>query len=282
MNRISKEELIISLASMGVKKGDTILVRAGLKEIGRLKADTFISALLDCVGESGTILSLAFTSCSHIKRPKKEDAFDIYKKSNAGSLPNAMLKYEGAVRSLHPTCSFVAIGKNAEMLTKNHDENSPAYEPMRGIMNLDGKCLLVGCVATSPGFTTTHLAEYDLGLLSRVIFPKLFSTYYKLPNGNLSLFRRKDVGLCSKSFYKFYALYIKNEMLTVGYVGKAYSIIASAKDSYNIDYSILKANPQFNICDSDGCTTCNGLRWDRVHKIPKYLFLRLIAKFCNS
>ena len=280
MNKLSQDDLVESFTTMGVCEGDTILIRADLSVVGRIegRAQAFISALLRSVGDDGTIISLAFTTSSFIKKPRIEDAFDVNKKSYAGALPNAMLSYKGAFRSRHPMCSYVAVGRHAEAITKFHDETSPAYEPIREILKLGGKCMLVGCVGSSPGFTTTHLAETDLGLLSLSVFPKLTSTYYKLPDGHLELFRRKDTGLCSSSFYKFYALYVKNEILTTGFIGKAYSIIASAKSAYEIDHSMLKADPKFNICDSKLCFTCNAGRWDRIHRAPIYLLRKIISE----
>jgi aminoglycoside N3'-acetyltransferase len=279
MNRITEEELIKNFSDHGICPGDTILVRANLGAIGRIigGADTFIRALLKTVGEEGTIISLAFTSSRFIKKPKIEDAFDVRKKSYAGALPNTMLDYVGAHRSTHPTCSYVAIGKHAEFLTKKHNETSPAYEPIREIINLNGKCMLIGCVDNSPGFTTTHLAEIDLNLSSLIIFPQLHSTYCKLPNGDIKLIRRKDLGLCSNSYYKFYSLYVRHGILRTGNVGNAYSIIAMAKECYKIDLETLKENSKFNICQCNLCFTCNAGRWDRLHYAPLY-FIRLLLK----
>lgn len=264
---------------MGIGSGDTVLIRANLAEVGRISggADAFLEALCSCVGSEGTIVSLAFTGGQYLRRPKLSDAFNSKTKSYAGALPNSMLKREDSFRSRHPMCSYVAIGKHAEHLTADHDESSPAYEPVRKVIELGGKCMLVGCVDTSPGFTTTHLAEFDLGLLSLAVFPKLRSTYYESLDGTISLFRRSDPGMCSDSFYKFYALYVKHKVLTSGFVGNAYSIAAPAKDCYEIDCSALKQNHQINLCDSNMCFTCNAGRWDRIHRAPGY-FIRVAVK----
>jgi len=279
MNNISEAVLINNFSKMNICAGDTILIRASLGAVGRINggAETFINALLKTVGVNGTIVSLAFTDGSFIRKPKIENAFDLEKKSYAGALPNAMIRRADAFRSRHPMCSYVAIGKFAGEITKNHDENSHAYEPIRKIIGLNGKSILIGCVDSSPGFTTTHLAETDLGLLSLSVFPKLRSTYYKTQNNEIKLFRRTDPGLCSNSFYKLYALYVKNKILITGFVGDAYSIIAPAKDCYEIDYAALKKNHKMNICESNMCYTCNAGRWDRIHHAPGY-FLRLISK----
>lgn len=285
MTKITQKQITEELLTLGLVKGDVVLVRAALGAIGRIDggANTFISALLDVVGSDGTIVSLAFTGGAFILKAKKEDAFTINKKSYAGALPNAMIAYPDSKRSTHPMCSYVAIGRDAIEITKDHDESSPAYEPIRKIIELNGKCVLVGCVGNSPGFTTTHLAEYDLGYLKKLpIFPWLNSTYYIDKNGNEKLFIRKDPGLCSNSFYKFYALYVKEGVLKTGRIGKAYSILGSAKDCYQIDLQTLSKNSKFNICGSPDCMTCNARRWDRIHHAPIYIFRRIINRIMGK
>jgi len=281
MNKIIRGKIIEDLLTLGLEKGDVVLIRATLGAIGRIDggANTFINALLDVVGPEGTIVSLAFTQGTFILKVKKEETFTLNKKSYAGALPNAMISYIDSKRSSHPMCSYVAIGKHAIEITKDHDASSPAYEPIRKIIALNGKCVLVGCVGNSPGFTTTHLAEYDLGHLKKFpIFPWLSSVYYFDKNGDKKIFRRKDPGLCSNSFYKFYALYVKEGVLKTGNIGKAYSILGLAKELYEIDYKTLSKNPKFNICGSPDCMTCSARRWDRLHHAPIYFFRRIINK----
>lgn len=284
MNQLSITELIQGFKSLGIERGDFVLIRAALSSVGRFSGgvSTFLSALLDAVGEEGTIASLAFTDASFIRTPKIEDAFTPDKRSYAGALPNAMLQHPCHYRSRHPMCSYVAIGNYAEMFTSGHDEKSGAYEPIRKLIEHHGKCLLVGCVATSPGFTTAHLAEADLGLLSRIIFPSLNSTYYYSADGQVRLFRRTDLGLCSKSFYKFYSHYVAAGILETGHVGNAYSIIAPAAQAYEIERRVLVENPRFNICDSKDCFICNARRWDRVNMIPGFIVRQAIRRVFST
>jgi aminoglycoside N3'-acetyltransferase len=284
MRKLLEADLINDFTKLGIIEGDTILIRASLGAIGRIDggAETFINSLLKIVGINGTIVSLAFTSGSaFIKKPRIENAFDLTKESYAGALPNAMIKRSDSFRSSHPMCSYVAIGISAQKITENHDENSLAYEPIRKIIQLNGKSILIGCVDSSPGFTTTHLAEADLGLLSLSIFPKLRSVYYKTKNNDFKIFRRSDPGLCSNSFYKFYAFYVRKKILTTGYIGNAYSVVAPSKGCYEIEYEELKKNNKINICESNMCFTCNAGRWDRIHYAPGYL-LRIFSRKINK
>ncbi|SPP31944.1 hypothetical protein ARAF_1612 [Arsenophonus endosymbiont of Aleurodicus floccissimus] len=109
----------------------------------------------------------------------------------------------------------------------------------------------------------THLAEADLGLLKLNIFPSLNMVYYKSAIEEYKIFRRKDLGLCSNSYYKFYSHYVNEGILQTGRIGKAYSLALDHK---------------FNICDSPDCFVCNVRRWDRLHKIPLFVVRKIIKK----
>lgn len=279
----SIEKLKNDLKNLGIKKGDTLLVRADLGAIGKLetkKREDYINFILDTVGEDGTIVGLSFTNGFFLKK-NKSMIFDGTNKSYTGAFANTMLKYKKAVRSKHPTNSYVAIGKNAEFILNDHNENSGAYEPIRKIMELNGKMILIGCVESSPGFTTTHLAEVDLGLHKKIIFPMLNGIYYK-HDDKIKLFKRKDLGSCSSTFYKFYGFYVKNQLLTQGFIGNAYTILMNANEAYKIDYDILKKNPKMTLCDNPSCMLCRARRWDNLKDMPmyfiKYLFPKMIKK----
>lgn len=279
----SIEKLKNDLENLGIKKGDTLLVRADLGAIGKLetkKREDYINFMLEALGEEGTIVGLSFTSGFFIKK-NKNIIFDGTNKSYTGAFANTMLKHPKALRSKHPTNSYVAIGKNANYILENHDENSGAYEPIRKIVELGGKMILIGCVESSPGFTTTHLAEVDLGLHKRIIFPTLNGVYYK-KDDEIKLFKRKDLGGCSSTFYRFYGYYVKNELLIQGYVGNAYSILIDAKKAFELDLKILKDNPKITLCDNPNCMLCRARRWDNLIDMPMFVVGNIIPKILNK
>jgi aminoglycoside N3'-acetyltransferase len=279
----SVEKLKNDFEKMGIKNGDTLLVRADLGSIGKLKTkyrEDYINFMIKAVGEEGTIVGLSFTSGFFINR-NKDNVFDGKNKSYTGAFANTMLKHPLSLRSSHPTNSYVAIGKNAKYILEDHNHNSGAYEPIRKIMELNGKMILIGCVNTSPGFTTTHLAEVDLGLHKRIIFPTLNGAYYKDAE-SIEVFRRKDIGGCSSTFYKFYGFYIKNELLIQGYIGNAYSIIINARKAYNLETNILKNNPKITLCSQSNCMLCRARRWDNLIDLPIYVLQFVIPKIFNK
>lgn len=279
----SVENLKSDLNNLGIQKGDTVLVRADLSSIGKLESKNrqdYINFILEAVGEEGTIVGLSFTE-SFFLRKNRNIIFDGTNKAYTGAFANEMLKHPKSIRSMHPTNSYVAIGKNAKYILDGHDENSGAYEPIRKIVELGGKMVLIGCVKSSPGFTTTHLAEVDLGLHKRIIFPSLNMVYYR-KNGEIKLFKRKDLGSCSSTFYRFYGHYVKNELLTQGYIGNAYSIAIDAKKAFELDLEILKNNPKITICDRNDCMLCRARRWDNLKDIPACLFSKAIPKIIKK
>lgn len=281
MNTIKK--LKEDLKSLDIKEGDTLLVRADLGAIGKLESksrEDYLNFLLEAVGESGTIVGLSFLPSNFIRKDKS-NIFDGTNKSNTGAFANIMLKHPLSRRSKHPTNSYVAIGKNAEHILNGHDENSGAYEPIRKIMELNGKMLLIGCVNNSPGFTTTHLAEVDLGLHKKIIWPTLNTLYYR-KNNKVRLFKRKDLGSCSSSFYKFYAYYIQEEILYQGYIGNAYSLVVDAAKAYTVDCMVLKSNPKITLCTNPYCMLCRARRWDNLIDVPIYFTRILVKKIFNK
>jgi len=282
---MTKDDLIADFKSLGITCGDIMFIRADLGAVigaGRVPnfANTFIDALSSVVGEEGTIIALSSTKCS--LWPNKKTPFKVDTLTYAGALPQKMLKLPGSKRSRHPTCSFVAIGKSAEFLTTDHGPDSPAYEPLRKIIELGGKMVLVGCVYSNPGFTTAHLAEFDLGMTKKLIFPSIFSCYYENADGEVKLFRRRDPGLCSNSYSKFYSYYTTAGILRSGLVGNAYSILVPAKEAYSIEKQILRNDSKFNICSNPACFVCNAWRWDRIYRMPIFIITRVIKKYFKN
>ena len=265
------------LRKLGLSKGDTVLTRANLGAVGLVDRKALLQALLNVVGEQGTVVSLAFTASAYLWKVSKLPPFTLETPSYAGALPNAMLRHPGALRSTHPMCSFVAIGKHAAFLTSGHGPEAGAYDPVRKIMSQKGKVMLVGCVDSSPGFTTTHIAEVDLGLSKRMIAPWLHKSRYIRPDQTVAVFTRRDPGCCSKSFWKFYAFYVRHGLLSTGFVGNAYSVLADAEECYKIDREVLSKDSRLNICESLDCVECNLFRWDRIYMWPLFTLRRALG-----
>ena len=158
------ETLKNDFINLGITQGDTVLIRGNLGKVGRIKKEIFLKSLLDVVGPNGTIVTLGFTKAFPFYKVDKDFIFDLQTKPNTGALGSIFLNHPQAQRSCHPTNSYIAIGKNAQYILENHDENSLIYDPMKKLIELNAKMLIFGIIEDSPGFTTVHLAQQELGL----------------------------------------------------------------------------------------------------------------------
>lgn len=275
----SRQEIVDGLKGLGLKRGDLVLVRAALKAIGELDEKPSISlikALLDTVGTEGTIIGLAFNKLYLFPKRHKEHIVSLGTPPVTGGLVKAMVDWPDARRSLHPTNSFVAIGKAAQSVIEDHDPNATCFQPIEKILKYDGKMILVGCVKSSPGFSSVHLAQERLGLATRSILRGLRGAYYN--NGNETrLFKQNDVPTCSVGFSNFYSEYIKEEKLNVGYVGDAYSVAINARDAYEIEYRLLSKDPKIALCNDSNCISCRGTLLYNLSDMPKFYAFQIVS-----
>lgn len=277
------EEIAHHLRTLGVEQGDVLLVRASVRKLGNIGAsgdknsDSLIRALLMAVGKTGTVVSLAFTKTFLFPKKHRDYVYDRYTPATSGGLANAMIRWPGAVRSQHPSNSFVAIGHDAGNILKGHDEKATCFFPMEKLCERDSKMILLGCVEDSPGFSTVHLAQDRLGLTTRTIFKNLFGVYFRRDNGEISLFRKKDFPGCSMGFSNFYTHYVKAGRLRTGFVGDAYSVLIKTRDAYGIEFDLLKKDPRVALCDNDNCEFCRGGLYYNMRCWPGYYIKKLPA-----
>jgi aminoglycoside 3-N-acetyltransferase len=279
-NKYTVDDLVRGIKGLDIKRGDTVLVRAALRAIGDIdqnqkRSIALLQALLDVVGAEGTIVGLAFNRPSLFPKKNENSIITAQTPPMNGGLAIEMVNWPGAMRSQHPTNSFVAIGRLAGELVMGHDETATCFHPMKKIIEYDGKLILVGCVRSSPGFSTTDFALEELGFATRSISSGWQGVYYERDH-EVRLFKRKDVPGCSRGFYKMYSHYVREGKLRTGFVGDAYSVTINARDAFEIDTRILKENPKYTLCDRPDCFCCRGSRLYNKSDMPKYYISQAI------
>jgi aminoglycoside N3'-acetyltransferase len=268
----TREELAANLRALGLWAGDAALVRADVGAVGRVRGgvgEGLIGALRDAVGADGTLVALSFTKNFPLFRLDEGYVFDRDTPPTTGALARLFLEQPDAVRSRHPTNSFVAIGRRAAELMAGHDESASCFEPMGKLLALRGKQLLIGCVDSSPGFTTVHWAQHVLGLSRRSLLKGLFGVRYR-KDGELRLFRRRDFGGCSRGFGKLYPDYESAGVLRSGSVGRADSLLIDANEAYRIEHERLSRDPRSVFCDDPLCAFCRGSWWYNKRDMPLF------------
>ena len=165
---VTSKDFCNALKRLGVKEGDSILTHSSFKSLGETEngADTVICAMLEAVGESGTVIFP--TLC-------KDDWNNIYKNwhldapSFVGYLSNYFRKLPNAKRSNQATHSVAAIGAKADFLTETHGESGLRYgifgstpfsadSPWEKMYKLNTKILFLGVEVLYCTFR--HYAEY--------------------------------------------------------------------------------------------------------------------------
>ncbi len=142
----TKEDLKRQLREMGLCGADTVFIHSSMKAMGDVegRADTVIDAWMEYFREGLILLP------THTWRQMSE-SYNIFHPATepacVGILPNIFMKREGVVRSLHPTHSIAAYGRDAEAYIKGEENQRTPCAP-QGVMGRlllrDAKILLVG------------------------------------------------------------------------------------------------------------------------------------------
>lgn len=164
------EWLTTGLRELGIAPGDVVVVHTSMKGLGHIDGgpDAVIQALLQAVGEEGTVLFPTLTG-SEEDGPDHPPAIDLGTTPCArfvGIVPEAARRHPGAVRSIHPTHSVVALGANRKQWTNGHENGeSPCDQasPYCRLMEHGGKILLLGGV-TQNSNTSLHCLEELAGV----------------------------------------------------------------------------------------------------------------------
>jgi aminoglycoside 3-N-acetyltransferase len=173
-----KEDLVKGFRECGAAEGQTIIVHASLSSLGFVVggAETLIRALLEIVGEEGTLVmpsqtwkNLDPSTGVHWEEPEEwwpiiREHWPAYDKEvtpaiGMGITAEMFRKWPGAKRSDHPARSLAAVGKHAEYITQDHDLSNIFGEgsPIDKLYKLGAHVLLIGVGYEKN--TSLHLAE---------------------------------------------------------------------------------------------------------------------------
>lgn len=165
---LTRTDLVAAFHCLGVQAGNQLLVHSSLSSLGHVVggADTVIDALLEVLGPQGTLVVPTLTGHEGIG-PDADVVFDVASTPSwTGTIPEAVRRRPGAVRSLHPTHSVAAIGADAESLTRGHEDAltpcGPGSPYLRLTERSTGRILLLGVGHESN--TTLHAVEELAGV----------------------------------------------------------------------------------------------------------------------
>lgn len=255
MNRNDLHQLFDQLALRSAH----VVVHAALSSFGPVEGGplTVCAALIDAVGDGGTVIMPAFTSAETWRRSSDSTkarpvAFhaDLSVSKEVGAIAEAFRRLPGVLRSSHPTHSFAAWGRHARDVLSTQRDNNP-FGPLKKINIMQGHVLLLGTSLQSA--TIVHVAEERFGVpyLSRGTAVRVNAAGY---DERVVL---QNLPGCGAAFSKLEDLLDPSKVRSVALShGTARKI--PARYLVQLATSLLEHDPRVFICDQPECASCAG------------------------
>jgi aminoglycoside 3-N-acetyltransferase len=170
MRKLTRQELIDALQSIGIRRGDIVHVQSDLLRIGPVDCgpgreamlEFYLNVFWDVLGENGTITTCtAFEDYGRFGTPYIREESP----SRLGVLSEYIRTRPGAVRSMHPIVSVTGLGRHAEELCGGHHFDGFGYaSPWGRLHQANAWILTLGMGATGGGTTFFHYVEKLYGV----------------------------------------------------------------------------------------------------------------------
>lgn len=244
----TKADLTADLAAMGIDPHGTLLVHSSYKAIGDVEggADTVLDALCDYMRDGLLVLP------THTWRQMNETytVFDVRREpSCVGYLTNRFLAREGVIRSLHPTHSVAAFGRDAAAYTAD-EEHTLSPCPRNGcwgkLYDRQAQILFLGCSLKSN--TYLHGVEEWIDTPNRLNpTAQEFTVIDRDGHAHTVVQHRHHtsdpVVDPSEHYGKMEPLFVKGGAVRYGTFGDARCILGDAVKMADITTPYLLANP---------------------------------------
>lgn len=239
----TKEALKEDLKQMGLCGTETVMIHSSMKAIGDVegRADTVLDALSEFFSDGLLMLPTLTWNLAW----EKEPVFDVRETpSLVGILPQLFRKRDNVVRSLHPTHSVAALGRDAKWITgEDHLDDLPCGEhsAWHKLMERDGVILMVGCTLTSCTFI--HGVEAWCDIPDRLDAPVRYQVIGR-DGEQCEVISRPHKGSPSEQYYLAEDALRESGALRDGRLGDAPVMVISARGCYETVKRLLCDNPQ--------------------------------------
>lgn len=258
-------ELTADLRKLGVEPGMMLLVHSSLKSIGWIPggAVALIEALREAVGPDGTIIMPAQSGDNSdpahwIAPPVPKAYWPVIREAMPpydpritptraiGKVAEIFRTYPNVIRSLHPSCSFAALGPHATAITCEHPLDSALGEqsPNQKMVDLGAFVLQIGVDFDT--CTLMHLAEYQTRCRLRTRQGSSVTI-----DGQRTWQYYEDIQMNSDEFIEPGRLLESRGLVRTGRVGESSCRLFHAADAVTAAADWLKANRMRRLDESD-------------------------------
>lgn len=250
MVMFSQDEIRADLKELGVKENDRVLVHTSLKKVGMVDGgpEGFVKAIVATVGDNGLAVFPGFTGTAEDSK-EKPPYFDVlHSKTWTGKVPEAARARTDAIRSLHPTHSVVAIGKEAKELTRDHEYvKTPCGvgSPFVKLAESGGKILLVGVGHNSN--TTFHTAEEFANCPYHMLEDEVLATIVGYDRVEKQILTQLHKWGTERDFNIFDDVFNTKGIQKIGKIGKAECRLIESGPMLDIIVPYLKKDPNYMV-----------------------------------
>ncbi len=247
----TKDSLLQDLRRLAIDPRGTLLVHSSMKSIGEVVggADTVLDALSAYMLDGLLVLP---THTWKTVSPENPRYYQAESSVCVGILPELFRQRAGVHRSLHPTHSTAALGRDAaEFASGDELCGSPcARNSTWGkLLDRDAAIMLIGVDLTRCTFI--HGVEEWFGIPNRLAETpdRLISVRADKVEIPVSLYRHHGVS-SSENFWKAEPVLELNGALHKGYFGDALTRVCSAPHMADLLFDMLAADPELFSDDS--------------------------------
>lgn len=164
-------DLVASFGKLGIRPPSRVMVHASLSALGWVEggAQTVVAALRESVGSEGAVIIPSFRNAiraeyyalRECQQQCPQHLCSSRERGYTGIVGEVMREQPDALRSCHPSFSWVGVGQDAEFLLEGHGKSpTPCGKdsPFFRLLERDGMILLLGGIKVG-GMTNMHAIE---------------------------------------------------------------------------------------------------------------------------
>ena len=232
---MTKQEIIAGLQSLGLKKGDLVLLHSSLYSLGHVEGgpEAVIDAFLETVGPEGTLMVPVFGAL--------------------GILTSTLQNRPGAITSPCPVGTVAAFGKDAEELCRDHWKPDSCHgegTPFKRLADKGGYVCLMG--VDQDRNTSLHGIEAEL----RLAYLGSTSREFTTPEGETISKTWKYYPGPHRDFIAIDHVLKERNIMKQGRIGNSQVRLIQAKGMWECGMELGSADPAFILCDNPGCGDC--------------------------
>ena len=247
------EDIVASLRAAGLESGDIVLVHSSLSKLGVVKGISkddkagFTKAVYQAFAEvlnipEGTLVVPTFTH-----EYARNGVPFVYEESpsEVGAFTEYVRTLPGSLRSVHPICSFAAIGKKNGAICADLGISCYGYNSVFDrLINLDAKMLFFG--ASMRHMTLKHHMEHIVGLpysYHKAYFTPAHMGGKPLPLPFLACVRYLNGKVENDDCSNFRRHLEKKGLVIQAQVGNAEILCMPIREAFTEAYSLLQNDP---------------------------------------